>query len=158
MRVAEAAVAAFKQHVPLAGLLQVEQHLLVGFVENLGAGGNPQHHRFSGGAGAVGPHAVMADLRLEMLLIAVVDQRVEVGHGFDDHVAAAAAVAAVRPAILDEFLAPEADRAGAAVAALEEDLGLIEKFHDCLAGNEKGGMRPFPLLRSELGARDPGRA
>ena len=48
----------------------------------------------------------------------------------DDHVAAAAAVAAVRPAELDELLAPERDAAVAAVAGADVDLGFIKKFHD----------------------------
>ena len=50
----------------------------------------------------------MALLGLEMLLIAEIDQGVEIGHAFDDDIAAAAAVAAVGPAEFDIFLAPEA--------------------------------------------------
>ena len=50
-----------------------------------------------------------AGLGLEMLLVAVVDQRVEPVDAFGPDVAAAAAVAAVRPAELDELLAPERD-------------------------------------------------
>src|SRR5215469_6566603 len=83
-----------------------------------------------------------------MLLITVIDQRVEVGDALDDDVAPAAAIAAVGPAVLDEFLATKAHRAGAAVAALEKDFGLIQEFHRISAAcppNEKGGMRPFPL-------------
>ena len=44
-----------------------------------------------------------------MLLVAEVDQRVQIVHRLDDDVAAAAAIAAVGPAELDELLAPEAD-------------------------------------------------
>ena len=47
----------------------------------------------------------------------------------EDDVAALAAVAAVGPAIFDEFLAPEADGAGPARAGANEDLGLVEKMH-----------------------------
>src|SRR4029077_732954 len=46
-----------------------------------------------------------------------------------DHVAALAAVAAVRPAILDELLAPERHAAVAAVAGADVDLGFVEEFH-----------------------------
>src|SRR5690606_28196976 len=85
------------------------------------------------GARAVLAHAVLAVLRLEVLLVAVVDQRVEVGDAFGPDVAALAAVAAVGAAELDELLAAKADRPGATVAGLHVDLSLIEEFHDTLA-------------------------
>ena len=68
-------------------------------------------------------------LGLEMLLVAVVDQRIEAVDAFGDHVAAMAAVAAVRPAELDELLAPERDAAVPARAGLDIDLGFVEEFH-----------------------------
>ena len=74
-------------------------------------------------------HAVDAGLGLEMLLVAVVDQRVQPVDGFEPDVAAAAAIAAVRPAELDEFFAAERDRASAAVAGADIDFRLVEKFH-----------------------------
>ncbi len=55
------------------------------------------------GAGAVLAHAVAAALGLEVLLIAIVDERVEVFDALDPHVAAASAVAAIGAAELDEF-------------------------------------------------------
>ncbi len=70
-----------------------------------------------------------AGLGLEMLLVAIVDQRVEAVDGLHPDIAAAAAIAAVRSAELDEFLAPERHRAGAAVAGADIDFGLVEKFH-----------------------------
>ena len=54
-----------------------------------------------------------AVLRFEMLLVAVIDQRVEVGHRLEHDVAAAAAIAAIRTAELDEFLTSEGGRTGA---------------------------------------------
>ena len=72
-------------------------------------------------------------LGLEMLLVAVVDERVEPVDAFDQDVAAAAAVAAVRPAELDELLAPERDAARPAVAGADVDLGLVEEFHGPLS-------------------------
>src|SRR5262249_44336844 len=80
-------------------------------------------------AGALLAHAVLAASRLEMLAVAVVDERIEAGHGLRHHVAAAAAVAAPWAARLDEFLAPECDAAVPAVAGPDVDLGLVEKFH-----------------------------
>src|SRR3546814_15728941 len=79
--------------------------------------------------GAVAPGAGGAAFRLEMLGIAKVDQRVEAGDRFEHHVAALAAVAAVGAAIFDIFFTPETDGAGAAVAGLHENLGLVEEMH-----------------------------
>ena len=55
---------------------------------------------------------------------------VEAVDALDPDVAAVAAVAAVRPAELDELLAPERDGAVAAVAGADKDLGLVEKLHE----------------------------
>src|SRR5262249_18834539 len=105
----------------------------------------------AGGAGAIGAAAMIAAARLEMLLVAIVDQCVQVGHNLDDDIAAAAAIPTIRPAELDELLAPEADAAGAAVTRLHEDLGLVEEFHDRdLSRNEKGNggfAIPLPQTR-----------
>src|SRR5262245_32075172 len=94
----------------------------------------------------------MAAPHLEMLLVAVVDQCVEVGHRLDHDIATLAAVAAVRAAELDELLAMKADAAGAAVAAFHEDLGFIEEFHGCISllGTKKKGNGPIaiPLFSS----------
>src|SRR5690606_36103668 len=80
-------------------------------------------------AGAVLAHAVPAARSLEVLGIAKVDQRVEAGHGFEHDICALAAIAAVRPAIFDIFLAPEADGPGTARAGADIYLGLIEEMH-----------------------------
>ena len=82
--------------------------------------GHLQHHVGALGAGAVAAHAVAAGGGLEMLLVAVVDERVEAVDAFGPDVAAAPAVAAVGAAELDELLAPEGDGAGAAVAGADD--------------------------------------
>ena len=120
MLVAEAAIAARGQPEALADLGQVADQRLVVFLEDLRAGRHLQHDVGALGAGAVAAHAVDAGLGLEMLLVAIVDQRVEPVDGLDPDVAAAAAVAAVRSAELDELLAPERDAAGAAVAGADD--------------------------------------
>ena len=129
MCIAEAAIAALDQHDALARRGQVRDQRLIVLFEDLRARRHLQHHVGAAGAGAVLAHAVAALLGLEMLLVAVVDQRVQVRHALDDHVAALAAVAAVGPAELDELLPPEADGAVAAVARADIDLGLIEELH-----------------------------
>ena len=78
---------------------------------------------------AVLAHAVGTLLGLEMLLIAVVDQRVQAVDHLDDDVAAAAAITAARSAELDILLAPERDAAVAAVAGADIDFCLVKKFH-----------------------------
>jgi hypothetical protein len=104
MGVAEAAIAALGKQVALAHLGQVADQRLVVFLEDLRAGRHLQRDAGALGAGAVAAHAVHAGLGLEMLLVAVIDERVEAVDGLDPDIAAAAAVAAVRPAELDIFL------------------------------------------------------
>ena len=148
MGIAEAAVAAAQQDHPLAGFGQVGDHFFAVLGQYLGADRQLHDHAFARAAGAVLAHAVMADLGLEMLLIAEIDQGVEIGDAFDDDIAAASAVAAVGAAVLDVFLTTEADGACAALTALDENLGLIEKLHGVRrgiwktrdSGNQKRGM------------------
>jgi hypothetical protein len=59
---------------------------------------------------------MIAAPRLEMLLVAVIDERVEVGDRLDHDVSAAPAIAPIGAAELDEFLAMKADAPGTAVA------------------------------------------
>ena len=68
----------------------------------------------------------------EMLLVAVVDERVQPLDRLGDHVAALAAVAAVRPAELHELLAPEADAATAAAAGADLHPRMVEELHASL--------------------------
>ena len=106
------------------------------------AGRQLQHDVGAFAAGAVLAFAVAALLGLEMLLVAVVEQRVQIGDAFDDNVAAFAAVAAVRTAELDELLPPEADAAIAAIARTHIDLGLIEELH--------GGLNNIDFVKAGL--------
>src|SRR5690606_6697819 len=129
MLVAEAAIAAFGEPHALPYLRQVTDQRLVVFLIDLRADRHLEDDIRALGAGAVAAHAVHAGPGPEMLLVAVVDQRVEPVDRLDPDVAAAAAVAAVRAAELDELLAPERDRTGAAVARSDIDLGLVEELH-----------------------------
>jgi hypothetical protein len=94
----------------------------------------------------------------EMLPVAVIDQCVERRLGPADHSTTAAAVTAVRPAARDVLLAPEADAAIAAVAALDVDLGLIEEAHraSVLQSNQKGEWCPIPLANRLERLKAPG--
>jgi hypothetical protein len=130
VRVAEAAIAAAREQHAHAGFGEVCQDVLAVFIEHLRADRHAQHHVLTAGAGAVPAHAVAAGLRLVVLQVAVIDQRVQAIDGLDPDIAALAAVAAVGSAVLDELLAPERHGPRAAVAGADEDLGLVEKFHE----------------------------
>src|SRR5206468_722783 len=100
------------------------------------------------GAMAILAHAAAAVLGSVMLLIAVIDQRVEAFDRERHHVAALAAIAAVGSAELDELFAPERHAAVPAVAGADIDLGFVEELHD------GRNMRPRTRKR-ERGARAP---
>ena len=127
--VAEAAIAALGEQHTLPKRVEVGDQRLVVFLEDLGADRHLQRRVVAAGAGALAAHAAAAVLRLEMLLVAVVDERVQPVDAFRPDVAATPAVAAVGAAELDELLAAEGERAVPAVAGADIDLGLIEKFH-----------------------------
>ena len=129
MSVPVAAVAATSQRRTLSHLRQIGDHRLLVLVQNLRAGRHPEDHGLGGLPAAVLPHAMAAARRLEVLLVAEVDQRVEPIDRLDDYVSTAPTVAAVRPAELDELLAPKGDAAVPAVAAFDKDFLLIEEFH-----------------------------
>ena len=84
---------------------------------------------FRRSARAVAPGAGLSGLRLEMLLVAVIDQRVQACHRARNDIAAAPAIAAVRSAKGNVCLAPETDRARPAMSRSGIDFGLVEKLH-----------------------------
>ena len=128
-RVAVTAVAAFGDREPFVG----DQHILddrfVVVRDDLRADGDFDDQVFAFAAEFVLSFAVMAAFGLEMLAIAKVDQGVQIGDGFKNHIAAAPAVAAVRAAEFDIFFAAERTAAAAAVAGFQVDFRLIQKFH-----------------------------
>src|SRR5947209_16070639 len=129
MRVTKTTITTTGDHHPLTHLGQVGDQRLAVLLEDLRPGRHPQDGVGPTRTGAVLAHAVAAGLRLKMLLVAEVDQRVEAVGDLYDYVTATAAVAAVRPAELDELLAPERQRAGPAIAGAHVYAGLIQKLH-----------------------------
>src|SRR5262245_61637470 len=129
MRIAEATIAALGDRGTLTHFGEIGDERLAVFFVDLGTDRHFENDILAIGAGAVLAHAIAAALRLEMLLVAVIDQRIEAIDGFDHHVAASPAIAAVRAAEFDEFLAPERHAAVAASAGRYVDLGFIEEFH-----------------------------
>src|SRR5262249_5398266 len=63
------------------------------------------------------------------------------------------AIAAIGAAELDELLAPERDGAGAAIAALHEDLGLVEEFHEAIIERKRGKAALPPSTRRPMAER-----
>ena len=129
MRVAEAAVAAARKPHAITRVHDFREQRLLILVEHLRARRHLDDDVRAGRTGAVLAHATDAALGFEVLLVAVVDQRVEVGDALDPDIAALAAVAAVGPAEFDELLAPERHGAGSARAGGDVDLGLVEELH-----------------------------
>ena len=78
---------------------------------------------------AILAHAGAAVPGPEVLLVAVVDQRIEAVDALRDHIPTLAAVTAVGAAELDELLAAERHAAIPAVAGADIDFGLVEEFH-----------------------------
>ncbi len=129
MGIAEAAIAALGQQHALARLGQIGDQGFPIFLVDLGAGRNLEHGIGAAGAMHVAAHAGLAVLGIDVLLIAVVDQRVEIVHGLGPDIAAASAIAAPGAAEFDIFLAPEGNAAIAARTGADLDLGDIEELH-----------------------------
>jgi hypothetical protein len=115
--------------LPLLRQVRQEDRLrLAGdLLEHERADGNLDLHVTAGGAGPVGPLAVLAPSGFELGMEAEIDERVLAGGGNDDDGAAGAAVAAVRPAARDERLAPEAQAAAAAVTGQDVDVDFVDE-------------------------------
>src|SRR5215470_6160429 len=110
MGVAEAALAAARDHRPLSHVGEVGEQGLAVLLVDLRAGRHVEHDIVAVRAVAVLAHAAAAVPGFEMLLVAVIDERIEPVDRLHDHVAALAAVAAV--------------------ARADIHLGFIEEFHD----------------------------
>src|SRR5690606_26172198 len=127
--IAEATIAPARNPRALAGLGHVRDERLTVLGQNLGSGRHLDDAVVTAGAGAIAAHAGNAVLGLEVLLIAKVDQRVQVLDALDPDVAALAAVTPVRTTELDELLAPETDASGPAIPGADIDFGLVEELH-----------------------------
>src|SRR5690606_2694665 len=129
MLIAEAAIAAGRQTETLTRHREVADQRLVVILIDLRSYRHLQRDIGTLPAGHVAAHAVHACLRLEVLLVAIIDQRIQSLDGLHPDVAAASAIAPIGTTELDELLAAERHRAGAAVTGADIDLGLVEEFH-----------------------------
>src|SRR5579862_9061721 len=127
MAIAPSAAPAARRQRSLAWSGQIENlHAGIG-VENHGADGDFQDQVVAGFAVAIGAFAMAAAIGAEFAIVAVAQQCVVVGIGFEIDVAAIAAVAARWAAAGDVFLATERDAAVAAIAALHRNFGFVNE-------------------------------
>jgi hypothetical protein len=81
-----------------------------------------------------------------MLLVAIINKRVEPVDTFRNHATAAATIAAIRPTPWHMGFPPEADAARSAIAALDIDFCLIKKFHGCVIFHKKSATLRMRFL------------
>src|SRR5262249_23093762 len=94
--------------------------------------------------------AVGAALGVVGALVAEIEQRGQRGIGLENDRAAVASVTTIRPSARHVCLAPEADTAGTAVAAFDEDVDLVDEHRsqrprgsaDALRAGTPSGLRP----------------
>src|ERR1700728_2138134 len=129
MRIAETAIAAMGKRDALAKLGEISNERVAILLVDLRADGHLERGIGAVCAMAVLAHAGAAILGVEMLLIAIVDQRVQTVDRFSDYVAPFAAVAAIRAAELNEFFAPERHATVSPIARANIDLSLVQEFH-----------------------------
>jgi len=125
-------VAAARQHPRPVGDIEVLQQVAALGIEHLRADRHLQRDVAARLAAAVGAFAAGAAARFEDFLESEIEERVEVGVGDQEDVAARAAVAAVGPAARDELLAAKAQRALAAVSGRDMDFDFVYKHGDRL--------------------------
>ena len=138
VRVAPAAAAALEQDVLLPRLVHIGHQTAVGNQTHRRAHRHFDDEILGALAAAERRRAVFAVVGGVFALIAEIHQRVHVRVGEQHNVAAVAAVAAVRAAVLHKFFAMERDRAVAAVSGLRGDFNLIDKHN----------FFYFPLLKT----------
>src|SRR3546814_469881 len=126
VHVAQAALAALGHQHAVAVARHVADDLVGGDVDDLGTDRDDDGGVLAALAVALLAHAVLAALRAKPLLVAEVDQGVEVLRRLQPHAAAVAAIAAIGPAERDELLAPETDAAVAAVSGSDGDFGFVD--------------------------------
>src|SRR6185295_13886727 len=133
-RVAPAAARAADREHALARHGQVAEELARAAIVDDGADRYFQDE--VGTAGAVAVRALPVGSALGVVVAAVVEieQGRQRGRGFEPDAAAVPAIAAVGTSIRDEFLAAEADAAGTPVAALDENIDLVDEHAVATAG------------------------
>src|SRR5690554_7690708 len=114
---------------PLTGLGQVTDDLLGSGIHHSGTHRNAQHHVLALGAGAIGAATVLAPLGVEPAGIAVVDQGVEVGIGFQIDGTAITTITTVRTTLGNELLPAETHATIATITGLDRKSTRLNSSH-----------------------------
>ena len=126
-RVAPAAPRSANREHALAPNRQVAEVLASVAVGDDGAERHLQNHVLAAGAVTVRALAVGAALGVVVPFVVVVEESRQSGIGLEPDAPAITAVATVGTAVGDILLPAEADAAGAPVAALDEDIDLVDE-------------------------------
>ncbi len=129
MNVAQASLPAFCQHCGLAVGGQVGERFTGLDIAYHGADRKTQSDVVRGLAVAVGAATFFAVARAMNAGKAILDQGIDVAIGHGKNAAAATAIAAVRAAARNEFLAPETGDAVPAFSGVDFDGGFVDEFH-----------------------------
>ena len=125
MRITKTAISACCDQRALARMNEVGEKCLIVFGKNLRSWRHLQHSIAARRTSPIRAHAVLAITSFEMLLIAEIDQCVEVCDAFHPHIAALAAIAAIRAAEFNKFLPPEGETAISPISGEDIYLCLI---------------------------------
>src|SRR5205823_10210840 len=126
-RVAPAPAGAADREDPLARRCQVPEVLAGVAVGDDGTEGDLEDEIITARAVTVRALTVPAALGVVVTLVVIVEERRQRGIGLEPDAPAVAAVTAVGATARDVFLAAEADAAGAPIAALDENIGLVDE-------------------------------
>src|SRR4051794_38650094 len=128
--VAAPAASAFGNQHALAGSGEISDGFAAVLVKDQSAHGDLQEHVGPGMSGAIRALAVTAAIGLEFAVIAVAQQSVIVGIGFQENAAAMAAVAARGSAARDVFFAAKGHATVAAVPGFHKNFGFVDKHSE----------------------------
>ncbi len=134
MDVAKPAAPAFGKHDFLIRMGEIREQRLAILIINLRTDWHFEHHILGAFTVTLLAHAMPAACAFEMLLKAIIDERIEPRYRLHDNACTTTAIAAIRPALGNKLLPPEADTAFPAIAGLHVDFCFINKFHNKLIG------------------------
>src|SRR6185437_12786298 len=129
VNIAVAALTPLGDFQRLPDLDQIPEQLSGVGIADAGSGGHRNQQILAAATGTVPTRSGLAMRGLESALNAEVRESIEARGRAQPHAATGAAIATIRSAARDEFLAPEARAAAAAVAGLNLNQGLVDELH-----------------------------
>jgi len=113
----------------LTQFFQVNNQRFIVFFKNLCADWYLQDDIFTGCTITVASHPVIAGFTLEMLLVAIVNQRVQPLNRFDPYITALASVTSIWATKSNVFFTTERNSARSPISRSDIHSSLIEKLH-----------------------------